>query len=835
MRNVLLFLIILLFFFLCSEFSFLSRNEGSQCLCLHSHNEEVFLFSPFPSCEGLTSSCLRAMMHRLRVPLVAGFSSCFITTYHRMHRNAAATDRQRVTCPCRHLHVSCGQMSKCGALTPGVDAALAGSRSSNEKSSKKKTRGAVSPEEQLLRKVNALVSKRDAQEAVRVVKAALRGEWCTPAATHENNATSEHRDTFFCSPSSPPLSPLSSRQRAVFSSRALAAALYACGTAGNAAEGLSLVTEVRRHATSISADWLRSEHVLFAVLRLQCAAGDRDGATHMFAYLEQHGLLRLRSVSVFLRFCCTTLRDRLLAFAAYEKALQHKIELTEPDYVALGKLCVHVGEPISTLFFMLEEMKEHVMEVTASFVRCVLEPWIDLASRAGRLEENEATQGKQKPRYYMQVVTEMERRVPAPPQYLHEASPSRREPLLPDEETMQTNVSVQASIHARGVCPACHTELSGYAFTAACRTHLLSELRDLVIPQACRSRRAVQGFEHWKRYIHGRFDSGDRVDVFIDGANLGYYGLSSWYDLAKRALLLHRGVPADQITASDLDFNTQCKASGNGVDVSVNFDLIDSAVQLAMETYGLRRPLVMLHERHVEPRWMTSQAAAVVERWRSLGLLYCSPTGLNDDLCWLYGALLMTEPTDAPNADAHGNSLSSSSTRTFVCTNDKMRDHHFRLLSPRAFTRWRDRHRIGFHCARVGDRTELHWELPAPYQRCIQRHDIFSAKPPPSRFSSSAPLHGEAEEKTKGGTSLSTWHIPFSSDSVASAAAAAAKGEETDAASELAEKQQHELQRAEEPSREADISVLQKENENSEELPVGTKASKSWVCITAMT
>lgn len=33
---------------------------------------------------------------------------------------------------------------------------------------------------------------------------------------------------------------------------------------------------------------------------------------------------------------------------------------------------------------------------------------------------------------------------------------------------------------------------------------------------------------------------------------------------------------------------------------------------------------------------------------------------------------------------------------TLVVTNDEMRDHHFQMLSPRSFLRWKDRHQVHF-------------------------------------------------------------------------------------------------------------------------------------------
>ncbi|GET91950.1 hypothetical protein, conserved [Leishmania tarentolae] len=615
----------------------------------------------------------------------------------------------------------------------------------------KKKKHTVSPEDALIRRVNTLVGERNAAAAVQAVKAALHGSW-EPRKVDMERAGGVSSEI-----GSSDVMPTS---RFVFSTKAFAAALFACEATGDASSGLALVDEVRRCSSrGISTEWLQTEHVLSVILRLQCMVGDRDGATRMFAYLEQHGLLRLRSVSAFLQYCCSSLTDRRLAFAIYEAALKHKIELTERDYCALGRLCVQVREPVGTLFFMLQEMREHVSEVSVEMVRDVLEPWVRMANNdtAVGLKLRGAPMS-----LHLYRVDEMHH-VPVASSALSTSAFASGAASTGDSAMAAPPTGTQLC----GVCPVCQAELAGYPFTAACRSHLLRELNELIIPKACRSRRALLGFEHWKRYIHARLDAGDRVDIFIDGANLGYYGLSSWYDLAKKQLMLHRGVPESRITGKDLDFNAQCKTSGRGVDVGVNFELIDASVKLAVDTYGMRSPLVMLHERHIEPKFMTSQSTAIVQYWKDRGWLYCSPTGLNDDLCWLYGALLLTDPTDTTPTSM--TATAASPHRTFVCTNDKMRDHHFRLLSPRAFARWRDRHRIAFRCSRVGDRTELHWELPDSYERCIQQHDTRSElslgqsdKQPMSshHMTSHATLH-TGSTHASGAAMVTSWHIPF--------------------------------------------------------------------------
>ncbi|EAN79271.1 hypothetical protein, conserved [Trypanosoma brucei brucei TREU927] len=436
--------------------------------------------------------------------------------------------------------------------------------------------------------------------------------------------------------------------QSVFSMKAFANALFLLERTKNEDTAMDLVKQVQE--SGLVGLW-DDESVLAVILRLQCAAGDAAGATKMFSYMVSHQLLRLRSVSVFLSFWCKR-RDRRMAFAVYEEALRQRMDLSMEDYLAIGRLCVNIGEPLATLHCLLREMQGHADGVSAAVAEEVIRPW---ALRGG-MEVTDVT--------------------------------------FPHSDAMLP----------AGTCCSCSSVLSGHRFTALQKSKLLSDVVQIAMDGGRKnSPRARMAFETWRRFISSH---GHSIDVLVDGANLGYYGLSSWYALAKRELLLRRGRKESDIAPQDVAWSKR-----RFVDVSVNFELIELAVQEAYRR-GMQ-PLVLLHERHCEPNNVTDVGKALVSRWRREGVLYCTPSGLNDDLCWLYAALELTTPTDAVPREEKGKTV-------LVLTNDLMRDHHFRLLSPRHFSRWRDRHRIAFKCSRVDDRTLLHWEMPAPYAQCIQ-------------------------------------------------------------------------------------------------------------------
>ena len=118
--------------------------------------------------------------------------------------------------------------------------------------------------------------------------------------------------------------------------------------------------------------------------------------------------------------------------------------------------------------------------------------------------------------------------------------------------------------------------------------------------------------------------------------------------------------------------------------------------------------LLVLHERHFSRDIMPDKYKPIQEYWEQENILYKTPRGMNDDWFWLHAAYVY---------------------RTLVVTNDEMRDHHFQMLAPKIFLRWKERHHIHF------DFGEWEWsdtqggkrqrrvqlEYPKAYSRRIQR------------------------------------------------------------------------------------------------------------------
>eukprot|EP00980_Cylindrotheca_fusiformis_P028534 scaffold22607_cov123-Cylindrotheca_fusiformis.AAC.31 len=174
--------------------------------------------------------------------------------------------------------------------------------------------------------------------------------------------------------------------------------------------------------------------------------------------------------------------------------------------------------------------------------------------------------------------------------------------------------------------------------------------------------------QQWGRFMDF-LDAVGRVDVVIDGANVGKFE-QNFADAPRH----------------------------------VDYNQIDWVVQ-HFARMG-KRVLLVLHERHFSDNMMPDKYRPLQEGWERGEILYKTPRGMNDDWFWLHAAYCY---------------------KSLVVTNDEMRDHHFQMLAPRIFLRWKERHHIHFDfgdwvVVNGGQRqreVKLMW--PEPYSRRIQR------------------------------------------------------------------------------------------------------------------
>ena len=150
---------------------------------------------------------------------------------------------------------------------------------------------------------------------------------------------------------------------------------------------------------------------------------------------------------------------------------------------------------------------------------------------------------------------------------------------------------------------------------------------------------------HWTRFQsfldHNKNDSDQqKFDVIIDGANVGYF-----------------------------------QQNFTGAPRHVDYRQIDSVVQHFVRLG--KKVLLVMHQRHFTHHQMPQRFRPILHHWNQEGILFQTPAGMNDDWFWMHAALVL-----GPG--------------TLVLTNDEMRDHHFQMLSPRSFLRWKDRHQVHF-------------------------------------------------------------------------------------------------------------------------------------------
>jgi Protein-only RNase P len=229
-------------------------------------------------------------------------------------------------------------------------------------------------------------------------------------------------------------------------------------------------------------------------------------------------------------------------------------------------------------------------------------------------------------------------------------------------------------------------------------------------------------WDDFNRYLV-RPDS--KLDAIVDGANVGYYETN------------YAGAPK-HVDYQQIDWIVQHfvdkkeKGMLRGRHVQINVSLIRCLTRRTNPLFCA--VLVFLNARHVSRPLMPPSAEPLVASWRAMDALYTTPRGMNDDWFWLHAALVK---------------------RSFVVTNDEMRDHHFQMLAQRGFLRWKDSRQVHFRFgAWIADdgsgqrHRSVELAYPDPYSRRMQRVDDGLVIPMPKRGDENRFLDGvhEADE-----------------------------------------------------------------------------------------
>eukprot|EP00629_Pelagomonadales_sp_RCC1024_P006006 CAMPEP_0119263202 /NCGR_PEP_ID=MMETSP1329-20130426/2682_1 /TAXON_ID=114041 /ORGANISM="Genus nov. species nov., Strain RCC1024" /LENGTH=472 /DNA_ID=CAMNT_0007262901 /DNA_START=525 /DNA_END=1943 /DNA_ORIENTATION=- len=259
-----------------------------------------------------------------------------------------------------------------------------------------------------------------------------------------------------------------------------------------------------------------------------------------------------------------------------------------------------------------------------------------------------------------------------------------------------------AEVSPAGTCSTCGVRLRSVDLIPADRALLLRQIEGLVPRTDLRTKTSlcadVECLAHhrmaqWATYTQWLEDRHAPYDCVIDGANVGF----------------HHG-------------------SRGNVLSHIDFGQIDSVVRHCIDLG--RRCLVVLHMRHLAEDRLPTCARPVVRSWRRAKILYSCSLQNNDDWYWLYAAVW-------------------GGVGTILVSNDEMRDHHFGMLSARAFLIWKERHLTKFDLQTAGldRRCKVVLRLPPPFSARMQHTDPSGA---PESWHIPAPPHAPLDVERSG-------------------------------------------------------------------------------------
>lgn len=379
-----------------------------------------------------------------------------------------------------------------------------------------------------------------------------------------------------------------------------------------------------------------------ALIRCCCSNHDREKALSFLRELQEKNVApRMRTYTPLLQAYSEAINGKV-AFQLYEECLvKYNLQLGERDYITMLKLCVTSND--DKFYEVMAQMIEDILVPSIGSWE-VFKSWFNSGVRSGC--------------YDFRTCTPSDTGYIAPdgPQLLSiDLTTDHRRCLLRQidstilerersNEVNNTNAPLSAD-----TANAIHDQLHGDAESS---TKATAEEPRRVKKSTLAS---WKSFQSWLVKNYGRNQSlamepslgassqlegcsltelldddslqlfSDKVDVIIDGANIGYY-----------------------------------QQNYSGAPKHVDYLQIDAMIRHLQSLN--KRILLILHCRHLNRNTVPPPMQAIVDSWRQQDIMYVTPGGCNDDWFWLYAAVLL---------------------RCDVVTNDEMRDHHFRMLSPR--------------------------------------------------------------------------------------------------------------------------------------------------------
>lgn len=400
-----------------------------------------------------------------------------------------------------------------------------------------------------------------------------------------------------------------------------------------------------------------TENAYTAIVRLFCRTNDITEAERVLAEAEQtqQCKVKIRLYAPLLATYCQQ-GDLVNAVRTWHRLSTKGLVLTETEYCALIQCCTRTGD-VAVFERILSDLAEDVLvpshETTKAVTQWFGSPYAVLSPESATDESTAETASRTKTKEllpqiqvpYQQTVTTM-----GPVQCADTAGWTVSHKCQVDTTTgeLLTGCLQGASLQPTSLTEQAWQDMKRMNEAIAV-TGKLSDNDTTNYQGGGKGRKftvdskAIEERQfHWKAlqdYLDHR-SAEKPVDVLIDGANVGYF-----------------------------------EQNFAGPPKHVDYAQIDWVVQHFVRLH--KSVLLVMHSRHFARKLMPRSAEPLMQKWLDEGLLYRTPPGMNDDWFWLHAAL-------------------HSGPGTLVVTNDEMRDHHFQMVAPRSFLRWKDRHQIHF-------------------------------------------------------------------------------------------------------------------------------------------
>ena len=401
------------------------------------------------------------------------------------------------------------------------------------------------------------------------------------------------------------------------------------------------------------------------MVRLLCLHGELAQASAAIDEMVSGGLkLKLRSISPLLLAACEV-GDLQLATATCDRLREHGLSPTSPEFVSLVRL--HASQlrlpPAEAEAVPEAAPAPAAAAAAASSEGCdadVATPATP-ATPAARLDETLRWLADENPPLSAAQIAQ-----------LHEAFDPASSSADAEAASATADAADGAGAVARGRwraerctvneadgrCSATGVPLRAVHISAAARAELRA-----VIPRLAGSRAKGEEFARFGSWVdeHGPFE------YVLDGANIGFFGQAKLVKTAKAT--------------------------------SFSYEQVDAVLRAVCARSA--RVLLVLHVSHTDAARLEPAQLELLNRWRERGVLFSSPAKHNDDWYWLYAAM-------------------ASGDECRVVSNDEMRDHHFGMMTPRNFLRWKERHVVRFTFRNKTWQPEL--QYPPVYTTAVQDH-----------------------------------------------------------------------------------------------------------------